>query len=158
MFDATCSTPAFISWIFFLKNAPSIKIIQMWSSWINQLNSKDLNDYNMFINLFENVQIHSMSEAIAETVGSMTVSHGAKGCGLQPLNLNIDLCLRFNLWPLHLLENLIREIIHERKTNFIRKLEVTGILDKLVSAMTSSKIHNYRKKESNKARLPNYVW
>ena len=100
----------------------------------------------------------SIPTLIAETVGSMMVAHGSKGRCLQPLNFDIELCLRFNLGPLHLLENLIQEIIHERKKDYTRKLEGTGRLDMLVSATISSTIHNYRKKESNKARLPNDVW
>ena len=119
MFDATCSTPAFISWnLYFLKNNANKNINEIWSSCITQLKPKNLKDYNMFINLFENVQIRSMSEAIAETVGSMMIAHGSKGRCLQPLNFNIELCLRFNLGPLHLLENLIQEIIHERKKDY----------------------------------------
>ena len=98
-----------------------------------------------------------MSEAIAETVGSIMISHGGKGRCLQPLNFNIEICLCFNLGPLHLLENLITEIITERKKDYIRKLEGAGRLDKLI-AVTSSTIHNYRKKEINKSRLPNDVW
>ena len=157
IFDASLATPAFMSWNSFWLKQKDAEIHVAWNLWMSGLTKHKLSDFEMFIDLFQNVQIRSMSEAIAESVGSMMVSHGANGRSLQPLNFSLELYLRFNLGPLHLLNNLIQDIIQERQKDYLRKCDASGRLDKLV-ATESATIFNHRKKESSKARLPIDLW
>ena len=57
-----------------------------------------------FIVLFQFVQVKSYSEAICETVGSLMKIHGGRGRNLHPINFSKELCLKFNLPPLHIMK------------------------------------------------------
>ena len=72
------------------------------SAWIAKLKGKyNYDDYSVFIDFFECVQIRSMSEAMAETVGSpMNINSGTVR-QLQTVNLSVEICQRFNLGSLH---------------------------------------------------------
>ena len=63
-----------------------------------------------FQKLWEVLMIRVMSEAICETSGSMINQHCGKNRFLQPENFNIKMNLKFNLGPLHLLDNFVKEI------------------------------------------------
>ena len=128
----------------------------MWKQWYSQLESENLENYKPFINLFENVQIRSMSEAICETVGSMMVTHGGKGRYLQPLNFSMEMYVRFNLGPLHLLSGLCKEIVKERHKYYIRKEDILKRYDRISS--NSAAIESYRKNQEEKAHLPTALW
>ena len=75
-------------------------------------------DCSIFIELFEFLEIRSISEAVVETVGSIMNINNGTGRQLQPVNLSTEICLRFNLGPLHTLTVLIKNIV---KGNFNRK-------------------------------------
>ena len=60
-----------------------------------------------FQKLWEVLMIRVTSEAIYETAGSMMNQHCGKNRFLQPENFNIEMYLKFNLGPLHLLDNFV---------------------------------------------------
>ena len=154
MFDATLLTPAYLAWnSFFLKNSQK-PTHENWFTWRTELTEEQNQDFETFCDLFECVQIRSMSEAMAETVGSMMGSHCGKGRCLKPVNFNMEICLRFNLGPLHLLNDFIQDVLKERNKTYLRSSDLKGRLDKVVST-TSAAIHNLRKKESVRPRIPN---
>ena len=55
--------------------------------------------------MFEKIKIKSFSEAIAETVGSIINRAFSSGRNLEPINLSKEICLVYNLPPLHLLKH-----------------------------------------------------
>ena len=119
LFDSLTATPGFMNWNdFFMTRSLPINIV--WRQWITHLSADSKENYEMFIDLFQNVQIRVMSEAICETTGSMMVTHGAKGRYLQPNNFSNELYLRFNLGPLHLLDDLCDEVLNARQKEYIR--------------------------------------
>ena len=55
--------------------------------------------------------IREISEAICESIGSMMDTHSTRNCDLGPENFSNDIILRVNLGALHLMGNLIDEIL-----------------------------------------------
>ena len=101
-----------------------------------------------------------MSEAMAETVGSMMGAAIARGRNPHPLNLSKELCLRFNLPPLHCLNDFIEEIYKQRKiekAEYIRRSS-SKRPDKLISSINSAAVHNFRKKQETDSHLPLDIW
>ena len=122
-----------------------------------QLEADEIEKFNPFINLFQNTQIRSMSEAICETVGSMMVTHGGKGRYLQPENFSMEMYLRFNLGPLHCLTGLCQEIVQERQRDYIRKSDISKRFDKVVSK-NSAAVETFRRRQEEKTKLPLDIW
>ena len=114
-FDSLAATFGYIDWNNFFTQKKKLPISNVWKEWTAQLNSDNLINFQMFIDLFENVQIRSMSEAVCETIGSMMVSHTGKGRYLQPAYFSQEMYLQFNLGPLHHLTNLCQEIVKDNK-------------------------------------------
>ena len=68
--------------------------------------------------------VHSFSEAMAETVGSVMGIALARGRNTHPVNFQKEIKLRFNLPPLHILnEKFIPEMVENQilQTEFFRK-------------------------------------
>ena len=107
----------------------------------------------MFINLFQCVQIRSMYEAMAETVGSMMNIHTGSGRYLEPINFSNEIYLMFNLGPLHLLDSLIKEILREMNKTFIRNVDKNRFF-----TVESPAITTYRKNELEKSHIPSVIW
>jgi hypothetical protein len=156
-FDSLSGTPGYLSWNQFFLHRETLPINLVWKQWISQLNSDDSANFENFIDLFQNAQICSMSEAICETVGSMMVTHGGKGRYLQPVNFSVEMYLRFNLGPLHLLNGLCKKIVRDRQKECIRKSEKSKRLDRLISR-NSAAVANFRKKQEEKGKLPSEIW
>jgi hypothetical protein len=55
--------------------------------------------------------IKEISEAICESIGSLMDTHSTRNCDLGPENFSNDIILRVNLAALHLMGNLIDEIL-----------------------------------------------
>ena len=53
------------------------------------------------------------SEAVCETVGSITRIHGGKGRHLHTVNFSKQIYLNYNLPPLHTLTNFIGDITNQ---------------------------------------------
>ena len=65
---------------------------------------KDDERSEIFIRMFQRVQLKTYSEAIAETVGSVMTLAQARFRNLEPVNFSKEIFLRFNLPPLHVLK------------------------------------------------------
>ena len=61
-----------------------------------------------FQKLWEVLMIRVTSEAICEIAGSLMNQHCGKNRFLQQENFNIEMYLKFNLGPLHLLDNFVK--------------------------------------------------
>ncbi len=62
---------------------------------------------NQILRNWEVLMIRVTSEAICETSGSRMNQHCGKDRFLQPENFNIEMYLKINLGPLHLLDNFV---------------------------------------------------
>ena len=58
---------------------------------------------------FGKIVIGVFFEVVCELVGSVMNQHLGKDCHLHPLYFSIEIYLRWNLGPLHFLNNLIRD-------------------------------------------------
>ena len=101
--------------------------------------------------------IRSMSEAMAETVGSMMSSHCGNGRYLQPVYFSMELVLRFNLGPLHQLDSLIQEILKRHRKNYERS---TTRINRLVTKNVnlSAAVNTFRRKAEDNSRFPASFW
>ena len=52
----------------------------------------------VFRDLFEYVNLHTYSEALCETIGSLMLLAFSSGRGLHPPNLNKEICIRYHTW------------------------------------------------------------
>ena len=104
-FDAVEILPGYLSWYEFmydLQACPeSVPLNEVYSVWykkqVKKKNSPECN--GKFAALFQNIQIRSSSEAMAETVGSIMSNHIGKGRYLNPHNFSKEICLEYNLGP-----------------------------------------------------------
>ena len=55
------------------------------------------------------------AEAVCETVGSVMNQHSGRNRHLQPLYFSIELVLRWNLRPMHYLNNFVEEVYNRDK-------------------------------------------
>ena len=155
-FDCTLATAGFVSWnqFFYTRKKQPINIV--YKEWIKSLSNDTRRDYSQFIQLFENIQIRGMSEAICETAGSVMVNHASRGRNLLPKYFSVELRLRFNLGPLHKLDPLCNQILDAKPKLYHRKLD-NSRSDKLVS-VHSAAVSSYRKQEEDKSKLPSNFW
>ena len=59
------------------QSEPSVPTNKTWTRWIMKQIDEENDDYEMFIEFFQCIEIRSMSEAMAETVGSiMNINNG----------------------------------------------------------------------------------
>ena len=112
-----------------------------------------------FQKLWEVLMIRVTSEAICETAGSMMNQHCGKNRFLQPENFNIEMYLKFNLGPLHLLDNFVKEILASDYTkSYLRKEQykisrlVTNDLNK------SAAMETIKKRIEKKYLFPILFW
>ena len=80
-----------------------------YEKWVKEC--AESSKHSDFQKLWEVLMIRVTSEAICETAGSMMNQHCGKNRFLQPENFNIEMYLKFNLGPLHFLDNFVREIL-----------------------------------------------
>ena len=101
-------------------------------------------DLQPFKDLWQNCMIHSTTEAVCETTESIMKQHSGRGCHLQPFYFSMEICLRWNLGPLHFLKDFIEEIYNREKKTYIRS---TTRADKLVTRdiTKSVAVANYQK-------------
>jgi hypothetical protein len=100
----------------------------MYRDWYRKnVMCKDALDSNiLFSKLFQNLQIRSTSEAIAETAGSVMNQHCGKNRHLKPSNFDRELFLEFNLGPQHMLEGLVEDVYYIMKKQFVYKKNSQG--------------------------------
>ena len=102
--------------------------------------------------------IRSCSEAICETVGSIMNQHAGKNRHLQPQYFSMEIYLRFNLGPMHLMKDLIKEVLSDKNSkSYIRKGEdASQFTTKDINK--NSTIANYEENCEKKSRFPNSFW
>ena len=78
----------YVAWNSYLSQGDSnVPMNKKWNQWILKMLKEDKHDaYSMFIEFFEFIEIRSMSEAMAETVGSIMTINNGTGRQLQPVN------------------------------------------------------------------------
>ena len=120
-------------------------------------------EFPAFAALYECLQIRIMSEAIAETVGSVMSIHSNSGGGgrhLQPENFAKEIYIRFNLCPAHLQGPLVQAIVSRRieedKVYYRRKLNKTR-MDMLVSEQSAT-IANRQQVLEQKVHMPLHIF
>ena len=98
------------------------------------------------VHLLRSPWVSLKTEAICETAGSMMNQYCGKNRFLQPENFNIEMYLKFNLGPLHLLDNFVKEILASDSTkSYLRKEQykisrlVTNDLNKSAAMETIEK-------------------
>ena len=111
-----------------------------------------------FQKLWENIMIRSTSEAICETIGSIMNQHCGKNRHLEPDFFNMEMGLRVNLGPLHLLDSLIDDIFsNDTNKSYLRKeTRISQISSKDVNK--SSAIATFQKNNEKKSRFPSSFW
>ena len=155
-YDATEMVDGYVSWIKYMTESDqNVPINKKWSSWIMKLKKVDkVDDYATFIEFFECIQIRSMSEAMCETVGSIMNINSGTGRQLQPINFSTEICLRFNLGPLHTLTGLVQDVIQQHSKTFFRKAPPRGMKAQILS----STITAYRVREEASCHVPYEVF
>ena len=113
--------------------------------------------YPEFQDLWEIVMIRSTSEAICETVGSMMNQHSGRNRHLDPTYFSMEMVLRFNLGPLHLLDTLIDDILTTKPVDFVRKETRENRLSSK-DVNTSAAVNTFREKREKKSRFPAVFW
>ena len=111
-----------------------------------------------FNDLWENFMIRSFSEAVCKTVGSVMNQNSRHNRYLHPIYFSIEMCLRWNLGPLHFLKYLIEDVYNRDKKLYIRKTTRT---DQVVTKdlTKSAVISTFQKKKSEeKSNLPASFW
>ena len=136
--------------------APLTEVHKIYEKWVLSSDGK----FPEFKELYEICMIRSMSEAMAETVGSMMNQHCGKGRHLQPVFFSMELVLRFNLGPMHLMDNLIKEVLaceYQQNKEYVRK---TTRVEKLVTKdiKLSAAINTFRNKAQEDSRFPSKFW
>jgi hypothetical protein len=115
-----------------------------------------------FSKLFQNCQIRTCSEAMAETVGSIMKNHSGKGRFLKPNNFNKEIFLEFNLGPPFLLDGLAERIFNLKKKKYIYNRKADGSLvshfSRLADIEHGSAVSTYRRQQVEKAHLPLDIW
>ena len=126
-----------------------------YQNWVKESNSEDNLEFQK---LWEIVMIRSTSEAICETVGSMMNQHGGKNRHLEPEYFNMEMVLRVNLGPLHLLDNLVDEVMAtDPGKSYVRK---GGVISKISSKdfNKSAALATFEGKNEKKSRFPLSFW
>ena len=115
-----------------------------------------------FVRLFQNIQIRTSLEAVAEMVGSIMKNHVGKNRHLKPDSFSKEIVLTVNLGPQHLLEGLVEEVCQVRKKEYLFKRNGKGRLatqaSRLADPVHGASIRTFRKLEKQKSRFPVNFW
>ena len=166
LFDPQVCYPGFILWNSFWKksytkenvdsNLDALANVHIYyKNWVKESKYEDNLEFQK---LFETVMIRSSSEAICETVGSMMNQHGGKNRHLEPQYFNMEMVLRVNLGPLHLMDNLINEVFAtDPAKSYVRK---ESIISRVASKdlNKSAAIATFEGKNEKKSRFPHSFW
>ena len=139
-----------------------VTIEENWKAFSKMCKTADREEFKR---IFEYCMIDVMSEALAETVGSIMNHHLGSGVrnSILPKNLNTEIYTRYNLGPLHCVEDIIKSVVLRRldedNISYKRIMDVKRP-DKLKAFGTvlSSSVHTFRKQEELKAHLPLSIW
>ena len=169
MYSAQKCYPGFLAWNKYWKECYAVDLKDKtdldslsnvdvyYEKWVKEC--AESAKHSDFQKLWEVLMIRVTSEAICETAGSMMNQHCGKNRFLQPENFNIEMYLKFNLGPLHLLDNFVKEILASDSTkSYLRKEQykisrlVTNDLNK------SAAMETIEKRIENKSRFPTSFW
>ena len=160
-FDADSCHEGFLNWnehwkkfaLTYNQDLPITNVHHAYQSWIKRSDGK----FKEFQELWESCMIRGTSEAVCETVGSIMKIHAGRNRHLQPNYFSMEIVLRWNLGPLHLLKTLVDDVYNREKKIYIRKCE---IVNKIVSKdlFKSSACDSFEKKSEEKSKFPASVW
>ena len=117
LYNAQKCYPGFLAWNKYWKECYAVDLKDKndldslsnvdvyYETWVKEC--AESAKHSDFQKLWEVLMIRVTSEAICETAGSMMNQHFGKNRFLQPENFNIEMYLKFNLGPLHLLDNFV---------------------------------------------------
>jgi hypothetical protein len=142
------------------KESPT-KIYEIW--FTEKASGENASEsYKNFAKFFQNCQIRTCSEAMAETVGSIMKNHTGKGRFLKPQNFNKEIFLQFNLGPPFLLCGLAERVFKLKEKRYIYNRKADGSLvthfSSLADVENGSAVGTYRKQQEKKAHLPLDLW
>ena len=165
LFDAQQCYPGFLAWneywkVSFNRENTDNKLDPLKNVHIYYENWKKTatSDENLiFQNLWELLMIRGTSEAICETIGSMMGTHSGKNRNLLPEHFSNEMVLRVNLGPLHLMGNLIDEILTSNAKSYVRAEKRLNQLPSKDINKTST-IDTFEQKNEKKSRFPLCVW
>ena len=80
--------------------------------------------------------------------------HSGTGRQLQPVNFSVEICLRFNLGPLHTLAGLVKDVVEHHNKEFFRKAATRG----LSTSSTSVAITSYRNRAESSCHIPYKIY
>ena len=168
LFDVQDCYPGFMEWNKFWKKSYSeekradqlslgalTNVHIYYEQWVKTSKSENC---SKFQELWELVMIRSCSEAICEPVGSIMNQHAGKNRHLEPRYFSMEIYLRFNLGPLHLMKDLIKEVLSDKNSkSYTRKGEdASQFTTKDINK--NSTIANYEENCEKKSRFPNSFW
>ena len=134
---------------------PAIPTEKLWEKYYGKYKEDERSV--LFIKMFQQVQLKTYSEAIAETCGSVMTLAQARFRNLEPVNFAQEIFIRFNLPALHVLRVTFIPAIVEKLLEykeFHRRLEGSRFQGKLKYSNTSSSVGNFRANEEINSRLP----
>lgn len=143
---------SYLEYLDFKNKTPGNKIEQLYERFYQTIPKPDV-----FLDLFEVINIKSYSEAYCESVGSLMNILVNKGCNLHPVNFSKELQIAFNSPPFHIMKQsiipyVVDKLLSEGK-EFKRKLDGSNRKSKL-SYPISASLGNFRKKEEEDAHVP----
>lgn len=139
------------------KKNTTIRLEELYKNFIGQF---CILQTKVFRELFEFIQIRTYSEAICETVGSLKTIAIGTARNQSPVNLSKEVCLRFNLPPLHICKESIipivaQELVSEKARTYTRKGDKDNRISRFFKYKhISSALGNFRKREEDTAHLP----
>lgn len=137
-----------------------IQIIHLaYKSWFNETKGK----FCQFKKIWQNAMIRGTSEASCESIGSIMGIHVGRNRHLNPDNFSKEIVLRYNLGPMHLLDNpsskvnFIQEVYNRGKKEYIRR---TNRIDQIVTRdlAKSSAVATFKKKGEENSHFPLSFW
>ena len=132
-----------------------MRVKKIWNMYFEKYKDDDKSE--MFIKIFQHIQLNTYSEAIAETFGSAMTVAQARFRNLEAVNFAKEIFMRLNLPPLHILKvsfisSVVQKLLVEKE--FHRRLEGTRWQGKLKYSNTSASVGNFRVREEEISRLP----
>ena len=81
--------------------------------------------------------------------------HGGKNHYLQPKYFNIEMFLRVNLGPMHLLKDFVNDVFVSDPKDYVRK---ENRISKITSQDINKSSATFQKNNEKKSRFPNSFW
>lgn len=167
LFDAQSCYPGFLSWNNFWKESysqdktikpelPSLEKVHLYyQNWTKKSGSQNCLDFQK---LWECVMIRSTSEAMCETVGSIMKQHCSKNRHLEPEFFSMEMVMRVNLGPLHLLGDFIEDVLsnNSNKSYLRKETRISQIASKDMNK--SAALTTFQSDNEKKSRFPTFFW